>query len=149
MRVEIGVFFTDAPVTDEDALHRYRACRNGENQADAPAPHLDPFLGDLTDRYPTLESLSEDERQQSPWARDFNRNGDQLIIAVNGRECAEAVDLIMQLADRHGLVCFDPRTRSILTAPAGYHLEDPSGTAVWPLVVATLSLALIGVLLPH
>ncbi|UCH75487.1 MAG: hypothetical protein JSU82_06525 [Rhodospirillales bacterium] len=152
MRVEIGVFFAEGPLTEEDALRRHRACCAGiaaEPEEPVSAPHLDPFLDDLTERYPALDSLTADQREQSPWARRFDVNGDQAVITLNGRKCAEAVDLIMNLAERHGLVCFDPGTRSILSAPPGVQVEDPAGRAVWPLVLATLSLALIGVLLPH
>lgn len=61
--------------------------------------------------------------------------------------CGEAVEYVMELADKHGLVCFDPKTRSILTAPPGMHLEGQPGAAIWPLTMLTLWLALAGLLL--
>lgn len=151
MRVEIGIFFADAPLTDMDALNRYRAHCDGNDSGGPidPGPHLVSFMSDLTARYPRLESLSDEERANSPWAGAFDAYGNQARITLSGRECANAVELILELADRHGLVCFDPQTRSILTAPPGLHVDQQADKAVWPLTLATLSLALVGVLWLH
>ncbi len=151
MRVEIGVFFTDSPLTDMEALQRYRA-HGGEPAAtcaDRPAPCLDAFLNELTDRYPRLDSLPTEDRAKSPWTGEFDVRPDQALIALGGSECADAVELVLELAEKHGLVCFDPKTRSILTAPPGIHVERPAETAIWPLTLATLSLALVSVLWLH
>ena len=151
MCVEIGIFFADAPLTDQDALHRYRT-HGGEpdlNGVTDPGPHLSPFLTDLTARYPRLESLPEARRPNSPWTGELKACGEQAQIALGGHECANALEFIMELAEKHGLVCFDPNTRSILAAPPGIHVEQQAGRAVWPLTLATLSLALVSVLWLH
>ena len=60
MRVEIGVFFADSPLTEKDALQRYRA-HGSEPSPDTtvePGPLITAFLTDLTGRYPRLGSLS-------------------------------------------------------------------------------------------
>jgi hypothetical protein len=108
---------------------------------------LAAFLAELTERYPRLETLPEPERKDSPWNGDISETNGHAVIAMGGSHCAEAVEFIMELADKHGLVCFDPKTRSILTAPPGVHLEGPSGAAIWPLTMLTLMLALAGLLL--
>jgi len=151
MRVEIGVFFADSPLTEKDALQRYRA-HGGEPSADLtiePGPLITAFLTDLTGRYPRLGSLSEEDRATSPWSGDFDVSDRQVLITLGGSHCADAIDFIMELAERHGLVCFDPKTRSILTAPPGILIESQSDTAIGPLMFATLSLALVGLLWPH
>ncbi len=151
MRVVIGVFFADSPLTDNDALQRYRAHGGASDagQAGTPGPRLAAFLTELTERYPRFESLSEDDRATSPWIEEFDICGEQVVIALAGSECPNAVEFILELADAHGLVCFDPKTRSILTAPPGIHVERQAETAIWPLTLATLSLALISVLWLH
>jgi hypothetical protein len=68
---------------------------------------------------------------------------------MGGNQCVDAVEFIMELAEQHGLVCFDPKTSSILTAPPGIHVEKQSDAAIWPLTLATLSLALVGLLWLH
>lgn len=151
MRVEIGVFFADSPLTEKDALQRYRAHSGelGSDRAVEPDPHMTAFLTELTDRYPCLGSLSEEDRAMSPWSGDFDVSDGQVLIALGGSHCADAIDFILELAEQHGLVCFDPKTRSILTAPPGIFFENQSDRAIWPLMFATLSLALVGLLWPH
>ena len=149
MRVEIGVFFTETPLTDKDALQRYRA-HGGEPDPDRPmGPCIDAFLTDLAARYPRLDALPEEDRTVSPWSGDFDISDGLVRIAMGGIQCADAVEFIMDLADQHGLVCFDPKTCSILTAPPGIHLDKQSDAAIWPLTLATLSLALVGLLWLH
>ncbi|MDH3228542.1 MAG: hypothetical protein OEN55_02005 [Alphaproteobacteria bacterium] len=151
MRVEIGVFFAESPLSDKDALQRFRA-RRGERDPDRsiePGPRIAAFLGELTDRYPRLDALPEGDRASSPWSGDFCVSEDQVLIALGSSQCADAVELILELAERHSLVCFDPKTRSILTAPSGIHMERQSDAAIWPLTLATLSLALVGLLWLH
>lgn len=148
MRLEIGVFVTETPLTDKDALQRYRA-HHGERNPDRssePAPGIAAFMTDLTDLYPRLESLPEEERTESPWSDDFDVSDGQVLIAMGGSQCVDAVEFIMELAEKHGLVCFDPKTCSILTAPPGIHMEKQSDRAMWPLTLATLSLAIVGLL---
>ena len=151
MRLEIGVFVTETPLTDKDALQRYRAHRGERNpdRSGEPAPGIAAFVTDLTDRYPRLESLPEEDRTESPWSGDFDVSDRQVVIAMGGSQCADAVDSIMELAEKHGLVCFDPKTRSVLTAPPGIHMDRQSDTAMWPLTLATLSLAIAGLLWLH
>ena len=151
MRMEIDVFFTETPLTDGDALQRYLAHRGGRDpgRPNNPGLGLAAFVSDLTDRYPRLESLPDEERTESPWADDFDIREEQVLIAVGGTHCADAVEFILELAEKHGLVCFDPKTRSILTAPPGLHTEKQSDRAIWPLMHATLSLALVGLLWLH
>ena len=151
MRLEIDVFFADTPLTDKDALERYDACCSGptSNGDTESAPPLATFMAELTDRYPRLETLPEAEREDSPWSGDISETNGHALLAMSGSHCADAVEYIMELADKHGLVCFDPKTRSILTAPPGMHLEGRSGSAIWPLTAMTLLLALAGVLLLH
>lgn len=145
MYVEIGVFFAETPLTDKDALQRYHGERKHIGPSE-PATEIAAFMTELTDRYPRLESLPDEERMASPWSGDFDVSDDQVRIAMGGHQCPDAVEFIMELAEKHGLVCFDPKTRSILTAPPGIHLERQSDTAIWPLTLATLSLALVGLL---
>jgi hypothetical protein len=148
MPVEISVFFTETPLTDSDALQKFRAPsgeRNPDRSSDTVSVMAD-FMADLTDRYPHLDSLPEEDRTNSPWSGDINVSDGQVLIAVGGSQCADVVEFIMELAEKHALVCFDPKTCSILTAPPGIHLEKQSDMAIWPLTLATLSLALVGLL---
>lgn len=148
MRVEIGVFFTETPLTDREALQRYRVHRGEPNpdRSSEPMPGMVGFVTDLTDRYPRLESLPDEDRANSPWSGDFDVSDGHVLIAMGGSQCADAVEFILELAEKHDLVCFDPKTRSILTAPPGIHVEKQLDTAIWPLTLATLSLALVGLL---
>lgn len=149
MSVEIGVFYTQEPLTDEDALARYSAIRGKQDldRCTEPDPHMTAFLTDLTSRFPRPGGLPESERANSPWSGDFDESGGHALFAMSGSHCDEAVECVMVLAEQHGLVCFDPGTRSILTAPPGIHIEKPASGAIWPLTLATLSLALVGLLL--
>ncbi len=148
MRLEIGVFVAETPLTDKDALQRFCAQRSDRSpdRSSEPAPGIAAFMTDLTDRYPRLESLPEEGRMESPWSGDFDVCDGQVLIAMGGSQCGDAVEFIMELAEKHGLVCFDPKTCSILTAPPGIHMEKQSDTAMWPLTLATLSLAIFGLL---
>ena len=118
-----------------------------EGDSNQPGSALVAFMADLTDRYPRLETLPDAEREESPWSGSIGETNGHALIAMGGSHCAEAVEYIMELADKHGLVCFDPKTHSILTAPPGVHLETQSGSAIWPLTMLTLLLALAGLLL--
>lgn len=149
MRVEICVIYTRTPLTDDDALERYSAVRGVKDldRCIEPDPHIAAFLAELTDRYPRPGTLPQAEQEDSPWCADFNDSGGDTLLAMGGSHCADAVEYILDLAERHEIVCFDPETRSILAAPPGIHLETPQGGAIWPLTLITLTLALAGLLL--
>jgi hypothetical protein len=125
MSMDLGVFFTTRPHTDEKALKRYVAYCEEDDLAPyiEASPKVGAFLAELTETYPQIDDVSEAELDDCPWRCAFDVSEGHILMPMVSSKYEEAGLLIVALAQKHGLVCFDPISGVILSAPDGIYVK--------------------------
>lgn len=76
------------------------------------------FCSDLTRRYPDPDTLSDDQVESCPWASAPDFSGCHVTMSLLPDRYAEVFPLILELADRYHLICYDPQN-DIVHLPSG------------------------------
>ena len=79
----------------------------GENAA------VDAFYKELTSRYPEIDTVPEEELYNCPWSCAHDRSGLHVLMAMAWSRCAEIAPVVLDLAAKHGLVCYDPQESKV------------------------------------
>ena len=67
----------------------------------------------LSRHFPDLESIADEDLEESPWASASELSGSHMIVALRPERYAAAFPVILRLAEEHGLVCFDPQNTKV------------------------------------
>jgi hypothetical protein len=115
---DLAVWFESAPITNEDATQKYLRFAEGDVADAAEHPGVERFLVELSARYPDLDELPDDQIDDSPWSCGFDRSGAHVLMCMRWSVPKEVVDLIAALAEKHGLVLYDPQGSEVHLPPA-------------------------------
>lgn len=126
MSFDLGVFFTEKPHSDDDARDRYVACCEEDDLSPwvVPNPKVAAFLKDLTARYPDIKDMPEQNVDACPWAASLDVSRGHVLMPMVHSWAERMYPFILGLAEKHGLVCFDPQEGMIVAAPPGIHVEE-------------------------
>lgn len=126
MSFDLGVFYTEKPHSDDDAGERYVAYCQEDNLSPwvEHSPKVAAFLKELTAQYPDINESPEQNVDESPWAAGFDVSEGHVLMPMAFSWAKRMYPVIVGLAEKHGLVCFDPQEGRIVTAPFGIHMEE-------------------------
>ena len=119
MSYDVAIWDGEQPKSDDDALEVFEqmaAVYDAETD-ETPSAALLLFIRDLTDRYPDLTTLPDNEVDDSPWADGplvNNVTGRFLYLALAFAKTEEVLGFIAETARKYDLVCFDPQTETLL-----------------------------------
>jgi hypothetical protein len=108
MSFYLAVWAGQKPVSNREAAKYYDSLQSG-NVVSPFDESVYAFSCALTNRFPDLDMIAEDDVDSSPWASGLELAGGHMIMVLRPERYAEAFPLILQLAEQHGLVCFDPQ----------------------------------------
>lgn len=126
MSYDLGVFYTERAHSNEDAGERYVALCSEENKEPwvEPSPRVAAFYQELVARFP------DDGGERDPWsAGPLDRSAGHVIMSMPFGKADEIEPFVTELAEKHGLVCFNPQGGDIVTAPPGIHVAETEPTA--------------------
>ena len=83
------------------------------------SPAIRSFLTELTAQYPQIDDVPEDELDSCPWSVSFDVSDGHVLMPIVWSRSEEMYPIIVELAKKHGLVCVDPQSETIVTAPLG------------------------------
>lgn len=106
MSFDLWVWREDGPVTAEAAGEKYDALDEQEPEGE-PDERVTAFYKELTDRYPELYVLTDDDVDSSPWSDDPGISAAGVFLCIVWSRAEEMLSSVIALAARHGLVCFD------------------------------------------
>ena len=142
MSYDIGVFYTEKRLSDKDALKRYSAfCKEDDlSPYIETSEKIQTFIQELTSIYPQIDDYDEDKLHKCPWSVMFDISEGHILMPITYSSIETVVPLIINLAEKHGLVVVDPQMEMILYAPAGIASElNPRSyysKAYWPIGIA-------------
>ena len=113
MNFYLGVWSSERELSDKDAAKRYAALAEGQ---DVPAGFngaVYAFVVELTSHYPDIDAVAEEDMDSCPWACSLDVSESHVIMALTQDNYASVFPLVLQLADRHGLVCYDPQNAKV------------------------------------
>lgn len=131
MSFDLGVFYTKRPHSDEDAGERYAAYCDGGDLAPwiEPSPKVAKFLKDLTGSYPQIDDVKKKAIDDCPWSCAFDVSKGHVLMPMVWSRADEMAPIIVKLAKKHGLVCFNPQQGKIVAAPSGIRVEARETTS--------------------
>ncbi|WP_104524953.1 hypothetical protein [Blastococcus atacamensis] len=117
MSYDVAVWAGPRPADDESAEAEYERRADvleDDDDLPPPSPALAAFLDELLTVLPPLDE-SDDPR--SPWAtgpEPGDVSGDFAYLTMTYPGAEAALDTVVEVAGRHGLVCFDPQDGRLL-----------------------------------
>ncbi len=119
----LGVWNCLTPISNEEAAHQYQLLKDvgSERRFD---DKVYAFYSRLISLYPELDTLSEDERDDSPWAGSMEVSDSHVMMAIVPEQSEKVVPQVLALAEENGLVCFDPQAGQVYLPP---HLAAKQG----------------------
>lgn len=131
MSFDLAVWFAPAEVTAAEVKARYHQLADAE-PGDVKHPQVAAFYRELTARYPELV----DDFENSPWAAGLDVTEDAVVMPITSPH-AEVARFVLALAQRHGLVAYDPQSGEVhnpgvltFTSANGFRAENPDETTI-------------------
>ena len=122
MSYDLALWVGERPTSDEAAADEYERRMSYLEELDdearlAPAsPRVQAFLEELLREFPPLGESEDDG--DSPWAvgpEPGDVNGDLVYLNMTFAGAERAYDGVLEIARRHGLVCYDPQEERLVT----------------------------------
>jgi hypothetical protein len=114
--VYFGVWNCLTPISSEEAAHQYQLLKDlGSERRFNDQVYA--FYSRLISLYPEVETLSEEELENSPWASSMEVSGSHVIMAIVPEQSEKVVPQVLALAEENGLVCFDPQAGKVYLPP--------------------------------
>lgn len=106
---DLAIWEGDQSADDAAACEEYRQlhARYIRSEPEPPTPRIAAYVGALLDRYPEIDTEAGED---SPWATGplmGEASGPFLYLPMVYSQCDEASAWVAQLAQDHGLVCYD------------------------------------------
>ena len=112
----LGVWACLTPISSEEAAHQYQLLKDlGSERRFNDQVYA--FYSRLISLYPEVETLSEEELANSPWASSMEVSGSHVIMAIVPEQSEKVVPQVLALAEENGLVCFDPQAGKVYLPP--------------------------------
>ena len=105
----LGVWNSNRGVSEDEAASIYLRLSDEGLQQPFDA-EVYAFYRRLTDHYPEVELVPEDELDSCPWASSIELGEGHVILPILPDMLEEVVPLVLSLAEYYGLVCFDPQS---------------------------------------
>lgn len=117
MSYDFAVWYASRPITCQEADEIYGRLYRGDQTAVKPDPRIAEFLDELTERYPEIDDLDDEDMDDCPWSNAFDRSEGHAIICMRFSLTEEVLPFVEELASEHGLVYFDPQTTVVMYPP--------------------------------
>ncbi|MFJ7187171.1 hypothetical protein [Streptomyces bacillaris] len=92
------------------AYQKYDAMTDGESGVSTESTRVRDFYAAVLKNYPDLTVENSDT---SPWTSAVYCNGECVIVTISWSRKNELVDTLIFLAQRHGLLAYDPQKEEV------------------------------------
>jgi hypothetical protein len=113
MSFDLGVWYSESPLSDKEAGDTYLSLCNGVRTATKASPAVGVFYRELTNRYPELGSVSEHEIDSCPWNCAFDKSDGHVLICIAWSRAEEMFPIVVTMAGKQGLVCYDAQADKV------------------------------------
>ena len=100
------------PISTEEAAHQYQLLKDVGSELRFDNK-VYAFYSRLISLYPEIETLPEEELDDSPWACGMEVSGSHVIMGIVPEQSEKVVPQVLALTEENGLVCFDPQAGQV------------------------------------
>jgi len=118
MSFDLAFWHEARPITSEQAVQVYWQLCDADYSVVKPHEAVALFLHDLTQRYPPIDDLSEEEVDESPWSCAWDVSPGSVIVCMTWPSGRALAQFFIQMAHRHNLVCYDPQRAQVYLPPS-------------------------------
>ena len=109
MSFDLAVVSAQESPSAEQVAELYYALCDGNYENSRPSESVVRFYEELTARYPSLDQLSEEEAEDSPWSDSIDISDGAVLMVIRWSRAGDMVTYVKALAAKHGLICYDPQ----------------------------------------
>ena len=109
MSFDLAVLSIEKSISTDKAVEIYRELCDGNYEILRPSDKIDAFYQELTQKFPDIDSYSDDEVDDCPWSVEIDVSDGAVIMSMVWSRVEELAPYVMELAERHHLACFDPQ----------------------------------------
>lgn len=133
MSCDYGVWYSEKPLTNEEATKIYLAlCEQwpfleGENEA------VLAFYDELIKRWPEIDTVPEskiDDKEYCPWSCAISHSGMAVVTACVWSMASKVESFVKDLATKYKLVLYDPQSERVLL-PEHLQTLQVKGSGGW------------------
>ena len=112
MSYDLAIWFPNQVLSDEQALKQYYELCDENISALIPHPSIGRFYLELYRIHPEIDDVPEDKLGDfdfSPWSVAHDLSDRHLMLSCVWSHADYVHDLVLNLAQKHGLAVFDPQ----------------------------------------
>ncbi len=109
MNHTLGFFTFKKGISPGEIREFYSACINGKAPKTDKDPVLDSFHSRLKTRFPQFSEISKEKKEKCPWASDFNKGDQHLVVSITFSKAKAIGYHIWALLQEHKLLVYDPQ----------------------------------------
>ena len=99
---------------DEAGAIYVRLCEADVPDTVKDHPAVAAFYQELCAAYPEIDDWPEDDLDKCPWSVAHDRSDGYVLMCMQwGSVADDAAQLVVELADKHRLLCYDPQGPSV------------------------------------
>jgi hypothetical protein len=118
MSFDLGVWHSERPITVEEAGDLYLKLCKQEWVPIEESPAVEAFYRESCGKYPEIDMLPEDQVDESPFSCAHDRSGLHVLVAISyGQRTTPVAQYVVELAEKHGLICYDPQGPDVYLPP--------------------------------
>jgi hypothetical protein len=116
MSCDYGVWYSETPLTNEEAAKIYVSLCEQWPFLEGEYPMVRAFYDELTRHWPELDTVSEekiDDKEYCPWSCAISHSGIAVVTACVWPMADKVGSFVKDLATKHQLVLFDPQSERV------------------------------------
>lgn len=117
MSFDLAVMNVEKKISSEEATEIYNKLCDGEYDVLKPSERIDSFYQELVEKYPDVESYSDDDIDDCPWSVELDVSDGAVVMSMVWSAADEIPSFVTNLAEKHGLALYDPQDGSIYLPP--------------------------------
>ncbi|MCZ0867258.1 hypothetical protein O0V09_18835 [Dasania sp. GY-19] len=129
MSHDLGFFSVKQGATTSEIRSLYQHSCNGDEISWPRSTAFDSFVASLEKEYPCLDSLSDDEVDDSPWSCGFDKGDGHIIVSMVFSKAAETGNYIWGLLEQNELIVYDPQADKAYLGKI--ELQESQATKKW------------------
>jgi hypothetical protein len=109
MSHDLGFFSVKQGATTAEVRTAYLRSCEGVDPSWPSSEALKSFISALEGKYPCIDTLDDDEVDNSPWSCGFDKGDGHIIVSMVFSRASEVGNFVWELLERHELIVFDPQ----------------------------------------